>query len=236
MRDSLEIFDSMKRTITQTSLVGRYSILMLLTCLLLCSCVAGKTTSTNSPYTRDLLGLDICENPCWKGISPGSSTDQDLLGILHSTSTIDQNSIERQSWEGKPGFESISWNTIDAGPNDSGEVGYIDSDNIVWELYIFPSETLTLRDFIDQLGQPDYYRLGIIAPPQTAGGRVIWLRQGLEVAYLAPKISRESDQIALDSEVYYVHYFISMSSLAEFLTSYFGYSNRSNSRRVQQVE
>jgi hypothetical protein len=123
------------------------------------------------------------------------------------------------------GYDSITWTLIGDPHTDDGGVAYINPDGVVEAVAVDPVGELVLQDLIDTIGPPDYYRTGIIEPPRTAGGRVMWLEEGLQVTVEAERSTRRSITIGPALVIHSLHYFTLTPSLEEYLSFYFGYTD-----------
>lgn len=87
------------------------TLLLIFTFLLVNGCVPSETSPT---ILEDL----VCQPPCWQGIIPGETTEEEVLNFLKESPIIDQDATLRR--DNKLGeFDLIHFNLItDISPNE----------------------------------------------------------------------------------------------------------------------
>jgi hypothetical protein len=86
--------------------------------LLLCLAVVAVCACSREPVSvhRGLLTGEPCAPPCWQGLIPGQSTEQELAALLDASEQVDPGSLRRESggcgqltyWRNRETFASLS--------------------------------------------------------------------------------------------------------------------------------
>jgi hypothetical protein len=114
------------------------------------------------PLDRSLLTGEPCEPPCWQGLTPGESTEEDVDEFLRTTRFVDGRSVRRGTYtrltlggeevEGVIVYWRSFWGLSTC--NDfCVEEGVLDS------ITICPSPGVTLGRLIERYGPPEKYQV-----------------------------------------------------------------------------
>ncbi len=103
------------------------------------------------PVDRSLLTGEPCEPPCWQGLVPGVSTEQEVESALRASEYVDPDSVypERSGGARIISWESTAWWTASAEPN----AFILDGDTLMVISMQLDYE-LTLEDLLDRYGPP----------------------------------------------------------------------------------
>ncbi len=112
------------------------------------------------PLDRSLLTGEPCEPPCWQGLTPGESTEEDVAEFMRTTRFVDAGSVRRSSYTRlTQGGEEVagvvihwrsSWG-LSACNDFCVEEGVLNS------ITICPSPGVTLGGLIERYGAPEKY-------------------------------------------------------------------------------
>jgi hypothetical protein len=205
-------------------------LIFLVTLLLLGGCQPGRepaaTPRPDGVEPRDvIIGAD-CPLPCWYGIVPGTSSDEDLLTVLHGLEFVDGATISRDSWSGKPGYESIVWDNTDYDRSNQDGIVYLDQNDIVETVIVRPHIPVTVEDFFSIAGEPDYFSVsqGADPYPRTFFVQFIWPSQGVSLIFWEARGSRRAQLVDSATVVTQIRYFAPQESIEDFLFEYTGAS------------
>jgi hypothetical protein len=162
---------------------------------------------------KSLLTGDPCAPPCWYHLTPGKSTEEDVLEILHDLPYANQDTIEVQSRAGFPGEKLIYWRSLASDKDDSrtGTVALDDEGQILFISYS-PDYPLSLGKMIELFDVPDKVFV-LYLGYDCYNVSLIWLNHGL----CAGITIGESQQVLPDTLAENVGYFAPLSSPAEYL-------------------
>ena len=149
----------------------RSTLLSLLVAYSVTSCIPRPA------WVKQTIDKPTCLAPCWRNITPGMTTREELLQILEQNSDVHDIS----SSVGYPWGPVISWCEGKTPCDIEGDISVFspfDSNEIVQEIYIYPGFYLYLKDFIKLYGNPE---LVAFVDPISAPGYV-------EVDMLYPNI------------------------------------------------
>jgi hypothetical protein len=127
---------------------------------------------------RSLITGEPCVPPCWQGITPGVSTEEDVIAVLEQAPFVDTISIQQYSRNGE--IQSITW--IGTIGNWNAQINTIQfrSDARVSTIEVRLEYELGIQELIHIYGEPDYYFAARMAPDTPCFSvRIIWLQDGL---------------------------------------------------------
>lgn len=161
----------------------RPAIFLVAVCFMLAACV--QQTETPAPrITSDAELMDVslitgepCEPPCWQGITPGETTEEEAMAILRTLFFVDGDTIRVQG-------NTIYWHSdIENWPGGSVAIG--DDGRVSYITYGLPYY-LELQDLIDLRGEPDGF-YAVTTRNADGGGPggylfgLLWLNDGFHV-------------------------------------------------------
>ena len=166
--------------------------LSILITISLSSCTRGK----NDPEAdQSFLTDQPCAAPCWHGLAPGESNEQQTLETLSDLSFVDHQSIKEYitSWPGSNLAKSIRFGCTHPKIDFCGEI--VVADNTLKQIYLItnPIEVITT---LNKLGPPEFVDVAIYAPHQ--GGCIInlnWPQPGILLQQKDPSSYELSDLI-----------------------------------------
>lgn len=109
--------------------------------------VACKSTE---PDFRFFEESGSCLPPCWNDIMPGETVKENALTTLSNTEYISATTISESN------LQDVGVNEFSFYLDGGSQGGIVIRDNIVYEVFLIPDFRLTLLDFIDRIGPPDY--------------------------------------------------------------------------------
>jgi hypothetical protein len=156
---------------------------------------------------RSFISGEPCEPPCWYGLIPGESTEDQLDDVLSTLPFVEKDSIRK--WEHVSKGIIVDGNEVDYNcmVANGGICGYIIVANGVIQvishkiIYELPLETV-----IEKLGQPDY----VIYTPYSPHGdgceiNLDWLDRGIIARLVEPRKKQSCIDLAegraLDSDM-----------------------------------
>lgn len=121
------------------------------------------------PVDTSLLTGEPCEPPCWQGLLPGVSTEEEVYEFLRSSELVDGTTLYRGDvtlGSGKVvGVTLQWWSTADMpwSPRQFGNEIMI-RDGVVEEIMLFLDCEVTLGDLSERYGDPHRWRADWVAP------------------------------------------------------------------------
>ena len=116
------------------------------------------------PIDMSLLTGDPCEPPCWQGLTPGSSTEDDVNKFLETSRFVDLHCIFRSdvttASAGVVGV-GIQWRST------AGRSRGVDSNQFVIEggvlryIFVYPDYDITLDSLLEKYGPPEKVNVAI---------------------------------------------------------------------------
>ena len=126
-------------------------------------------TGEPPPVDMSLLTGEPCEPPCWQGLTPGVSTEEELYEFLRTSELVDQTTLFRGDitlGSGEVVGVSLQWwsSASMAGrrsqfPNDFGVMG-----GMLHDVSIFLDCEVTLADLLERYGEPHKWSYAWVAP------------------------------------------------------------------------
>jgi hypothetical protein len=153
-------------------------ILVLLITLGLFACKGqGNSIESLDPnyYDQSWLTGKPCAAPCWYGLEPGISIQQESIDRVEQLPFIDKSSLNITSHL-DAGFIDVSF--LYKRSQESGALEMIFKPDVLDSVYIYPNYRITFDQAVEKLGNPDGYWLQPDTP-ETHGCKllVIWKNQ-----------------------------------------------------------
>ena len=131
-----------------------------LVCVGLLTVVALTSCGEPPPLDTSLLSGEPCEPPCWQGLTPGQSTEEDVVEFMRATRFVDTRSVRRGSYTRLTrGGEEVAGVTIHW--RSSGGLGpcnyFSIEEGVLKYITICPYPGVTLGRLIDRYGPPEKY-------------------------------------------------------------------------------
>jgi hypothetical protein len=146
-----------------------------------------------------------CSPPCWQGLIPLESTQQDVQEVLSHSPFVAVESI--RSKIGVINDTPVTYIYWDEALWDHGWFSFIiiDEDGRFLFASILLQYELTLQELIDSLGQPDHYlRIPVGEEVDCEYGRMLWPEQGFAVdTNCVPRARPIFPEILIDFIAYY---------------------------------
>jgi hypothetical protein len=160
-------------------------------------------TACNS-FTKQetILEKSNCDLPCWNGITPGKTTEDQLLQILGNPSSVDQNSIrnENQPWNIFDNQIFFSLNQVSVLAKETKIQVYL-THEIVSDMNICGDLQISMGDIVDQVSEPK----SIFSNNNIAGDRTIVLvdpNSGIAYWYSTdPKLKESQYEINPETKI-----------------------------------
>ncbi len=107
------------------------------------------------PLDMSLLTGEPCEPPCWQGLTPDESTEEDVAEFMTTTRFVDTRTIDRRSLtrRGEVVGVGIHWDS----PAGRSNTLYIEG-GVLNGIRISPDYDLTLQRLFERYGPPEKYR------------------------------------------------------------------------------
>ena len=172
------------------------------------------------PEDTSLLTGEPCEPPCWQGLTPGVSTEEEVQEFLRSSELVDQSCIFRgQVTRGSGEVVGTTiqwWSTANMSnvPRQFGNDCTIE-DGLLQHMTIWLDCEVTLEDLLQRYGAPAKFtawREGVERSYVKVS--LFYPRDGFEAILIIP---HDDVQLRQDSEIVRVWYFRSASQLDEYL-------------------
>jgi hypothetical protein len=161
------------------------------------------------PLDMSLLTGEPCEPPCWQGLTPGESTEEDVAEFMRATRFVDTCSVFRSSYTRltRGGSEEVSGVVITW--RSSGGLATCNSfsieEGVLKYITICPYPGVTLGRLIDRYGPPEKYEVIVpIGGPLYYDVTLFYPTHGFTVDLVLPY---DDGALQPESEVAEVWYF-----------------------------
>ena len=110
------------------------------------------------PLDMSLLTGEPCEPPCWQGLTPGESTEEDVAEFIRATRFVDTRTVYRgrMTRGGEVVGVSIQWRSTVGGGRGSN--AFRIEGGVLKDITINPDYPLTLERLFGRYGPPEKYR------------------------------------------------------------------------------
>lgn len=190
---------------------------ILILCLLGFTSITSCAIEENSNESRSsIIEKDECSPPCWKNITPGKTTRQEVVQILNDISWIDKDSIKSNISGNYGGFlagwdlDCIQWlGKLDSG-DYSGRVCFY-NDTVAFIEISLNEGVIDFSDLIKKLGIPESVLIIKTegAERDTLSIHVLYTSKGYAfLDYYTTLNLKNPIQIAPDDDVQVVWYFV----------------------------
>ena len=134
------------------------AVLLYLGFLMLALCVG---CGEPPPLDMSLFTGDPCEPPCWQGLTPGQSTEADVLELLRSSRFVDTRTIYRAALSrgGQVVGASIQWRSTAARSSNVDSNDFAIEGGVLRDMIIYPDYDLTLESLLHRYGPPDKFHV-----------------------------------------------------------------------------
>ena len=111
------------------------------------------------PLDMSLLTGEPCEPPCWQGLSPGESTEEDVAEFIRTTRFVDTRTIYRGriTRGGDVVGVSIWWRSTAARSRNVESNSFDIDTGVLEDITIYPDYDLTLERLFERYGPPEKY-------------------------------------------------------------------------------
>ena len=172
------------------------------------------------PVDTSLLTGEPCEPPCWQGLTPGVSTEEEVNDFLRSSELVDQSSIFRGELtrdRGEVVGTTIQWWSTANMSNVPRQFG---NDCLIMEgllqgSIIWLDSEVTLQDLLERYGAPAKFTAwmeGVESPYVKV--TLFYPRHGFEATLI---IRQGEVELRPESEIVRVWYFRSASQIEDYL-------------------
>ncbi len=169
-----------------------------------------------APVDASLLTGEPCEPPCWQGLTPGMSTEDEVEQFLTTSGLVDRTSIFRSgvSRGGKIVGVSKQWLSTANVQGGHARNSFDVEDGVLQDITIYMDAQVTLEELFDRYGPPEKFNAVL------AGIHLMQVRASLlypERGFIAfVEFPRGEPSLRPDSTVTWVWYFRA-ASLGRFL-------------------
>ena len=111
------------------------------------------------PLDMSLLTGEPCEPPCWQGLTPGESTEDDVAEFIRVTRFVDTRTTYRGriTRGGEVVGVSIQWRSTAARSRNVASNSFDIDTGVLEHITIYPDYDLTLERLIGRYGPPEKY-------------------------------------------------------------------------------
>ena len=163
---------------------------------------------------KSVITHEPCAPPCWQGLMPRQSTDEEVLVTLKDLPFVDQSSIVYSE-----GY-AISWHSsLSNSSADRFGIVSLDEDGFVILVSTPLEYELTLQELISSLGPPDLFAISRTRRSNCHWASMYWLEAGLEAETHLGLTPQDGQVVTPDTLVSIVTYFRSATNVEDYLTS-----------------
>jgi len=168
-------------------------LLAMTTCLY--SCSANKTLVANG-----LLTGEPCGPPCWQGLIPGESTEEEVDRFLRTSGYVDAHTVSEDGYEGGV---AISWQRR----GQAGAWNMFDlQDGVLQVMRMYCDSEVVLEQLIDRYGAPDKFEAGLVMLDGPVHTKVDLFYRGLGMM-VELRLPGDGPVLSPDTRVLKVQYF-----------------------------
>jgi hypothetical protein len=111
------------------------------------------------PVDTSLLTGEPCQPPCWQGLTPGLSTQEEVNEFTRTSGFVNAQTLYpgRLSRGGQRVGVSMQWRSTTG--RGSGSNSFAIEDGVLKYIIIYPDYDLTLENLIDRYGTPGKFRV-----------------------------------------------------------------------------
>lgn len=172
------------------------------------------------PLDMSLLTGEPCEPPCWQGLTPGVSTEDEVMDLLRTSELVDQSSIFRGEvtrGRGEVVGTTIQWwSTANVSnlPRQFGNDSVI-KEGLLQHMTIWLDAEVTVQDLMERYGVPDNFTAWLepVDPPRVKV-TLFYPRYGFQATLIIP---RDDVRLRPETEIVRVWYFRSASRMEGYL-------------------
>jgi len=172
------------------------------------------------PVDTSLLSGEPCEPPCWQGLTPGVSTEEEVNDFLRSSELVDQSSIFRGEvtrGRGEVVGRTIQWWSTANMSNVPRQLGNdcVIEEGTLQHMTIWVDSEITLQDLLERYGPPAKFTAwfeGVESPYVRV--TLFYPRHGFEATLI---IRQGEVELRPDGEIVSVWYFKSASQIEDYL-------------------
>ena len=172
------------------------------------------------PVDTSLLTGEPCEPPCWQGLTPGVSTEEEVNDFLLSSELVDQSSIFRGAvtlGTGEVVGTTIQWwsgANMSSVPRQFGNDCTVEG-GLLRHMTIWLDCEVTLEDLLERYGDPAKFTAWLLpVDPPHVRVTLFYPRHGFEATLTIP---RDDVQLRPESQIARVWYFRSASDIGDYL-------------------
>lgn len=173
-----------------------------------------------APVDTSLLTGEPCEPPCWQGLTPGVSTEEEVNDFLRSSDLVDQSSIFRGELtrdRGEVVGTTIQWWSTANMSNVPRQFGNncLIMEGLLQGSIIWLDSEVTLQDLLERYGAPAKFTAwmeGVESPYVKV--TLFYPRHGFEATLM---IRQGEVELRPESEIVSVWYFRSASQIEDYL-------------------
>jgi hypothetical protein len=170
--------------------------LLLLVMTTIASCGAtGETLVANG-----LLTGEPCAPPCWQGLIPGVSTEEEVDRFLRTSQYVDTHTVSEDGYESGV---AISWQRRGQG----GAWNIFDlQDGVLQVIRMYCDSEVVLEQLIDRYGSPDMFEAGLVMLDGPVHTKVDLFYRGLGMM-VELRLPGDRPVLSPDTRVIKVQYF-----------------------------
>jgi hypothetical protein len=109
-----------------------------------------------------LLTGEPCEPPCWQGLTPGSSTEEEANEFLRTSELVDQATLyqaELTRGSGEVVGVSIQWRSTAPRSSNVDSNDFAIEGGVLKNMIIYPDYDLTLESLLQRYGPPEKFHV-----------------------------------------------------------------------------
>jgi hypothetical protein len=159
------------------------------------------------PVDASLLTGEPCEPPCWQGLTPGESTENEVVEFIRATKYVDPRTIYRGKVYrgGEVVGVSIQWRSTAAVSRSVESNAFVIEDGLLESIVIYPDREVTLENVVERYGSPEKFRAFVAGFHQPYVSLTVYYPTHGFTADL--ELTIDDPRLRPDSEVVRVWYF-----------------------------
>ena len=128
--------------------------------LALLTLAVSSRCSEPPPVDTSLLTGEPCEPPCWQGLTPGESTENDVLEFIRATRYVDPRTMYRGKVYrgGEVVGLSMQWRSTAARSRNVESNAFLIEGGVLQSIIMHPDYDLTLESLLERYGSPEKFR------------------------------------------------------------------------------
>lgn len=182
---------------------------------------ASASCGQSAPVDTSLLTREPCEPPCWQGLIPGVSTEEEANQFVTTSDLVDRLTVLRDpvTRGGELTGVSIQWLSTKNAQGPDARNSFLVEDGVLQDMIVYLDSHVTLQELFNTYDPPQKFRVVLGGTHSTeARVQLLYPQHGF-IAFVEVPMgnTRRETSIQADTTVTWVWYLRAASSLDRFV-------------------